>query len=165
MQHHGNNGGRPTSKITRKQAAEILRTSLKNVINLERRGKLTPFSDRSNIVRYLLAQVEALAVERGLPLVKAVTIKQIFAMFRAKLSLDIIVARTGWPPEEIGKLYQQHLGGLKLWAAQPRPTRAEEKLVSQQKRSVADTLREQKEARDRRIAALLAPRRPDGSKK
>ena len=101
-------------RVTRREASKILQTSYDNVRRLERIKQLaTTKYDREGTVTYDRREVESLAKKRGLEVKPSGELAaRVFAMFKARRSLEDIVIETQQEPSVIQALWRQHQEGL-----------------------------------------------------
>jgi hypothetical protein len=101
-------------RVTRREAAEILKTSYDNVRRLQRIKQLaTTKHDREGTVTYDRREVESLAKKRGLEVKPSGELAaRVFAMFKVRKRLEDIVIETQQEPDTILALWQRYQAGL-----------------------------------------------------
>ncbi len=104
-------GRRP--RVTRSEAAKILKTSYENIRRLQRVGQLHSQPDRHGVHRFDRREVEELARRRGLQIKPSGELAaRVFRMFTARRPFHEIVIETEQEPSTILALWQQFQAGF-----------------------------------------------------
>ncbi len=100
-------------RVTRTEAAKILKTSYENIRRLQRVGQLHSQPDRHGVHRFDRREVEELARRRGLQIKPSGELAAtVFAMFKARKRFEDIVIETQQEPDTILALWQRYNAGF-----------------------------------------------------
>jgi hypothetical protein len=107
------NSVRRSARVTRREAASILKTSYENVKRLQRAKQLVSSPDKNGVHRFSRVEVEELARRRGFGIKPGGELAaKVFAMFKSGKDWRDIVIETSQEPETIRELWRQYHGGV-----------------------------------------------------
>ena len=108
-----NTGSSRRPRITRSEAAKILKTSYENIRRLQRVGQLRSEPDRHGVHRFDRREVEALARRRGLQISPTGELAaRVFRLIKDGRSFHDIVIDTEQEPPTILALWEQYRSGF-----------------------------------------------------